>query len=377
MKILIVSEYFPSGKDLKFSGGVEARNYFICKYLAKKHNIIIITSRLNGQRDKERFSRLSIIRVGRKRKYNATAGSIFDRFSFVKEAITKGKSLNVDVVEGTNFLTHFVARLISNSKNIPCVAWYPDVWVGHWITNASAFGIIGEMLERINLLFGFDAYIAISKETASKLRKYTKKKIHIIYCGVDSAEAKIKPLKVSSKTILCVSRLTTYKNIKTLILAFADLSIRFKNIGLIIVGSGPELRNLRSLCKQLKLSRKIKFYSNLSRAELLSLYKSAFIFSLPSKVEGFGISTIEAASFGVPYVNSNIPIQKEITKNGMGGFLTDPESPLEFSKRFTQLLNNKNVYLRKSKDAKNLSKLYDWQKIAKQTEQVYKSLLKL
>lgn len=376
MKILIISEYFPSGKDLKFSGGVEARNYFISKYLAKKHNITIITSRLTGQKARERLSRINIIRVGKKRTYNAAAGSLLDRLSFLKEATSAGKSLNVDLVEGTNFLTHFIARQISNSKKVPCVAWYPDVWIGQWITNAGAFGILGEIIERINLIFGFDAYIAISKETASKLRKHTKKKIQVIYCGVDKQEVRTTPLKGVSKTILCVSRLTPYKNIKTLILAFADLSTRFKNIGLIIVGSGPELGKLKNLCKQLRLSRKIKFYSNLSRKELLNMYKIAHVFSLPSKVEGFGIATIEAASFGLPYVNSDIAIQKEITKNGVGGFLTDPDSPLEFSRRFANLLENKKVYIKKSKEAKNLSKLYDWQKISGQTEQVYKSLFK-
>lgn len=374
MNILIISEYFPSPKELRFSGGVEARNLFVGKYLAKKHKVTIITSHLFGQKDKERLYGFDIIRVGKKRKYNATAGSIVDRLSFIREAISSSKYLKADIVEGTNFLTHFIAKRISATKNIPSVAWYPDVWFGKWIANTGFYGLFGEILERINLKFGFDAYIAISKETANKLCKHIKQNVHVIYCGVEKEKSTTKSIKSNKATIICVSRLAKYKNIKTLIFAFADLAIKIKNSQLIIVGNGPEKENLKKMCKELNIGGKIKFYSNVSRSNLINLYKSAHIFSLPSRVEGFGISTIEAASFGLPYVNSDIPVQKEITRNGQGGFLVDPNSPLEFSRKFFQLLSNKELYLKKSAEAKNLSRIYNWQTISKQTEQVYRSL---
>lgn len=375
MKILIVSEYFPSGKDLKFSGGVEARNYFIAKNLSKKHTVTVISSRIFGQKEKEKFLGINIIRVGKRRNYKATAGSILERLYFIKKAIKTGKSLDVDIVDGTNFITHLIAKRISKSKNIPAVAWYPDVWLGSWIKNAGFYGVAGELLERFNLNQNFDAYIAISKQTSEKLTKYVKKTIYVINCGIEK-EKNIKITKRNNKrTIICVSRLTSYKNIKTLIFAFADLSMRLKGLLLIIVGSGPELNNLKNLCKELNLSKQVKFYSNLSRTDLMNLYASSNIFSLPSTVEGFGIATIEASSFGLPYVNANIPVQKEITKNGQGGFLVNPISPAEYSQRFYKLFTDKKLYLKKSQEAKNLSRFYDWKKISAETEKVYQSLL--
>ena len=40
MKILFVTEFFPSDLDLKFTGGVEARTFYIAQALAKKEEII-------------------------------------------------------------------------------------------------------------------------------------------------------------------------------------------------------------------------------------------------------------------------------------------------------------------------------------------------
>ena len=154
------------------------------------------------------------------------------------------------------------------------------------------------------------------------------------------------------------------------------MSRSFPNIALQIVGEGPEEKSLKNLVDNLKIKSKVKFYSNLPRKELIVLIKSSHVFCLPSKVEGFGIATIEAASAGVPYVNSNIPVHIEVTKNGTGGFLADPTSPIDFSNKLSKLLSNKKLYIKKSMDARSLSKIYNWPEIALQTEQIYINALK-
>lgn len=375
MKILLISEFFPVGKDLKFSGGVEARTFFVAKHLAKRHQVTIITSRVKGSQKSEKMFGFQVHRVGKERGYVATTGSLIARIKFIRDAVSAGKSLPAEVIEGTNYISHFIARRIGSYKKIPVIFWYPDVWVGSWIKNAGIVGVFGEALERINLALGASAYIVISKQTENKLKKFVKDKPYIIYCGVDIDEFKVRSKKFLTPTIICVSRLAGYKNIKTLILAFAYLTTKLKKVNLIIVGTGPQGESFRKLTKALNLGNKVRFYSNLSRFELIKLYKSSHLFSLPSRVEGFGIATIEAAAAGLPYVNSDIDIQKEITKNSKGGFLVNPNEPLMFAEKFSDLLTNKNLYQEKIKEAKNLAKSYNWEQIARQTEAVYKSLL--
>ena len=89
-------------------------------------------------------------------------------------------------------------------------------------------------------------------------------------------------------------------------------------------------------------------------------------------VEGFGIATIEAMACGLPAVLTDIPVNREITKNGQGAVFFQPENVADLA---NQLKNIKSVYKRKKSEALNLAKTYTWQKIYQQTRQVYLSCL--
>ncbi|MDO8487468.1 MAG: glycosyltransferase family 4 protein [Candidatus Curtissbacteria bacterium] len=377
MKILLISEFFPTGKDFKFSGGVEARTLYLAKYLAKKgHNITVLTSQLENAPGKEKLLGFTVLRVGKNRDYKATAGDLIKRANFAKEAIKMGKSIDCDIIDGSNFLTHFIARQIASRKKIPVVAWYPDVWIGSWIKNAGIVGILGEFLERFNLITGFSAYIAISKSTAAKLAKKVRTKITIIPCGIDEDEFGGKHQKSNISTIICVSRLAKYKNIKDLILAFALVSKEIGKIKLIIVGSGPQEKNLKSLTKNLKLESQVQFLSNLPRKELINLYFSSSIFCLPSSVEGFGISTVESAAAGTPYVISDIGVFKEVTKNGQGGLLFKLGDIKDLAANLERLLIDRNLYKKKQTEGQKLAAGYRWPDIALKTEKLYLELIR-
>src|SRR3989344_1800188 len=147
MKILLVTEFFPVGKDLKFQGGVEARTFFVAKHLAKRHHVTIITSRVKGSQKSENMFGFQILRVGNQRDYVAATGNLIARVKFTKDAISVGKNLPADIVEGSNFITHFIAKRIASYQKVPVIFWYPDVWVGSWLKNAGMTGIFGEVLE--------------------------------------------------------------------------------------------------------------------------------------------------------------------------------------------------------------------------------------
>lgn len=375
MKILILSEYFPTGKSLKFSGGVEARNLYIAKYLSKKHQITIITSRIRGTKPKEKIFNANIIRVGKTRNYEATAGGIFSRLSYIKEALEASYSQDFDIIEGTNYITHFIAKRVGTKLKKPYTYWYPDVWINQWFKNTGAIGLLGEILERYSIN-GPKNYIAISQFTADKLKKYISdnKRVQIIPCGIDKQE--FKNTVEQQKQIICISRLAKYKNIKILILAFALLKKEVKGFKLIIIGQGPEENNLKSLIKNLKLAKNVIIYKNIKRTKLVNLLKESTVFCLPSSVEGFGISVIEAVVSGVPYVISNIQVFKEITYKGRGGLLFKLNDIYDLKNKLSKIINDEKLRNKKKNELQNLSKLYDWQKISMQTEKFYQTSIK-
>ena len=141
MKILIISEYFPTQKDLKFSGGVEARNIYHVKYLAKKHKVVVITSNQGKEKRIFKNKNLTIFRVGPGKKYQAKRTLIesLKNLKFIFEAIKFGATIDFDLVEGTNFLTHAIALRIGKKKKRPILFWYPDVYLNSWIKNYGLF----------------------------------------------------------------------------------------------------------------------------------------------------------------------------------------------------------------------------------------------
>ncbi len=380
MKILLVSEFFPVGKDLKFSGGVEARTYYLAKYLAKNNNVSVICTRQPGTPKTENLAGIKIIRVGPARRYNAGAQvtAILQIAGFIHSAIQEGSKIKADIVDGGNFLAHLISKEISRKNKIPVVYWYPDVFLGQWIkTSGPVAGSAGWLMEKFNLLRHPDHFIAISSVTANKLTKVgiPKSKITVISCGVDGKEFVGKIKKKEPITIVCISRLVRYKRVKDLILAFALLCKNRLDLNLKIIGRGPEEKNLRKLCDALKITQKVSFENNLKRIDLIERIKSASIFCLPSSVEGFGISVIEAAAAETPYVVSDIEVFKMITKNGQGGLIFKLGDIKDLANKLETLIEDQNLYNKKQIEVKNLAKSYDWNEIARQTEKLYRKII--
>lgn len=381
MKIILLTEFFPQGKNLVYSGGVETRTFFIAKNLSKKHEVKIITSRQPKSKPFERMHGFEVYRVGPEARYTSGSPSLSDVFfrpRFFIAALVKCLELDFDIIDGGNFNAHSIAKIASIVKKKPVVFWYPDVFIGNWIkTTGLVFGVIGFVLEKINLKFGPNHFISISKETTKKLIKngISPNKISIIYCGVSKNEFKARNKKRPISTIISVSRLVKYKRIKDLILAFALLYKSNKNLRLVLIGSGPEENSLKEMSEELKIKKAVTFLSQLPRNTLINKLQESDIFCLPSTVEGFGISAIEAASAGLPSVLSNIPIFKEITKKGKGAIFFEAEDPIDLSRKLKTLIDDQNVFNKKSKEALYLAKQYDWMTISKQTERLYKSLL--
>lgn len=380
MKILLITEFFPQGRDLRFSGGVEARTYFVGKHLAKKNAVYVICSHQPKTKRKENINGINVLRVGPTIAYNAGSGkmNLLGLVGFITHAIKEGKKIRPDIVDGGNFIAHLITKQISAANKIPAVFWYPDVFIGNWIkTSGIISGFGGWVIEKLNIFRGASKFIAISKSTKAKLKNQGvhDKKISVIPCGVDRAEFVQKTKKSGTTTIISISRLVKYKRIEDLVWAFANLVRKSINVQLLIVGEGPQLNKLENIIKMLRLTPRVTFRKNIPRNELVSLIKASHIFCLPSEIEGFGISVIESAAAGVPYVISDIPVFKEITNNGKGGLIFKLGNILDLTAKLEKLIINKPYYLKQAREAVKLAQNYSWTQISRETEKIYKSLL--
>ena len=348
MKLLFLTEFYPRDEHLVFTGGVEARVYYLSQAAKKDFQVEVITSS--------------------SKHIPATPISVISRLWFMLKSFYLALTADFDLIEASNVVTYLPAFFAAKLRGKPVIAWIPDVLAKHWWEFGPVVGFFGLLAENICLKLPWDKIIALSDSTAQKLikRGVPRQKINVIHAGIDPQEFKLKqPEKFKDFTIICVARLVKTKRLDQLIQAAAAL-----NAQLIVVGFGPQEQRLKKLAKG-----KVQFLKNLRRSELIRLLFRSHLFCLPSVVEGFGIATIEAMASGLPAVLADIPVNREVTLNGQGAVFFLPDDVTDLSRKLKLLLSNKQLYRQKQSEALDLAKTYSWQKIYLATKKVYETCL--
>ena len=128
----------------------------------------------------------------------------------------------------------------------------------------------------------------------------------------------------------------------------------------------------------------------LPKKEVIQLYSHADVFCCPSIYEPFGIINIEAMACETAVVASAVGGIKEVVIDGETGILVpleqqdvapfEPIHPGKFAKDLAngvnKLINNKALRETMAKNGrKRVEDTFDWVAIAKQVEELYKSLI--
>ena len=110
-----------------------------------------------------------------------------------------------------------------------------------------------------------------------------------------------------------------------------------ENVKLVIVGSGHNLPNCKSLVKKYGLEDKVEFRGEVSREELLDLYSRCLGVVFTPYREDYGFITLEAFLSKKPVItcsDSGGPL--EFVEDGVNGFVVPPD-PIEIAKRIDVL----------------------------------------
>ncbi len=138
--------------------------------------------------------------------------------------------------------------------------------------------------------------------------------------------------------VLSVGRLSRYKGLPYLIHACRRISAH-----LVIAGIGDELHSLRMLVKQLGANDAVVFLPHQSRENLMSLYKAAAVFVLPSisRNEAFGIVLLEAMAVGTPVISTELHTGTSTNNiHGETGLVVDPKNIIELSNALKLILDD-------------------------------------
>ena len=138
-----------------------------------------------------------------------------------------------------------------------------------------------------------------------------------------------------------------------------------------MAGTGPLLNPMKALVKELNLDSNVVFLGNVN--QVATLYQSAKILVLPSVVEGFPNTLIEAMSFGLPCICFNdIPYEDIITPQ-MDGYVVSERSAELLANAINEIIGDDALRETIGKNAQVSVKRFSKEKIAQKLLEFMKS----
>lgn len=251
-----------------------------------------------------------------------------------------------------------------------------------------------------------DALIAVSEETKEDVLNHfdvDENKVKVIYNGINLQEYVVTEetstlerfgVDKNKPYVLFVGRITRQKGIIHLVNAIKYIDADTQIVLCAGAPDTPEIgQEMKDLVDEVKLTRNNVIWIDemLPKDQIIQLYSHADVFCCPSIYEPFGIINIEAMACKTAVVASAVGGIKEVVVEGETGILVpveqqnvapfEPIDPDKFAKDLARGVNKliDNKALRDSmaeKGRKRVEQHFDWVAIAKQVEELYKTLIK-
>jgi glycosyltransferase involved in cell wall biosynthesis len=217
-------------------------------------------------------------------------------------------------------------------------------------------------------------------------------KVSVIYSGFDKGmteESRSPREKVlehygineGKKYILFLGTLEPVKNITKLLEAFKLFKEKCKKDGgkcehkLVMAGKNGWLADgYKALAKELGIDKDVIFTGYIVGDELVPLFKNADFFVMPSLYEGFGTTVLEAFATGTPVIASNVSSIPEIA--GDAALMVDPGSAQEIADAMFEFASDENMKNEYREKGKKQVEKFNWEKTARETLEIYNSLMK-
>lgn len=205
------------------------------------------------------------------------------------------------------------------------------------------------------------------KNTVIKFYPKVANKIVVTKEGAQIADlSKQKKLPKLKNTFLYVGSLYPHKNLTLILQSLSSLP----DYTLLIAGARSVFQDkVKAYVKQKNLESQVTFLGYVSDEKLSELYQQVTALVQPSFSEGFGLTGVEAMSFGTSVLASDIPIFKEIYQDA--AYYFSPHSTASFVQAVHALEKNPD---KRNFEGQDLAQTYSWKTMAQQTLATYEEI---
>lgn len=229
-----------------------------------------------------------------------------------------------------------------------------------------------------------DAVVAISSYTAGEIARFSRIPVRVIPYTLGFSED-IRPSRAARGLrqefrIVFVGRLVERKGVQHLIEAVRRLPAELRP-HLTVIGEGPERRALEAQVQAAGLERRVKISGRVSEEALHAAYAGSDVMVLPSildtrgDTEGLGVVLLEAMSYGVAAVASDIGGITDIIEHEKSGLLVPPANPEQLARALERLARDPALAARLGEAGEQrVRHVFGWPEIMAKWEECYGSL---
>lgn len=208
--------------------------------------------------------------------------------------------------------------------------------------------------------------ITVSESTMLELsnKGIKKDRLSVVHCGVDLPQ-KFRPndyTKFLEPTVIYFGRVKKLKRVEQILYAFAKVQNEVPKANLIVAGRGDAnyYNELRKIVSKYGL-KNVKLLGSLKEEEKEFYLAKSWVYAIASVKEGWGISVIEANTYGLPVVAYDVPGIRDSVKAGYSGLMINDGNLIELSLAIKKLLTNDELREKLSENAREWASRFDWQ----------------
>ncbi len=212
----------------------------------------------------------------------------------------------------------------------------------------------------------------------------SKEKIKVIYNAVNTQKYILKfskkeirkqlGLDQNAKIILTIARLASWKGIDKVIPMLPEIAKQIPKVKYLVIGEGDK-SYLKQLAKSCKTKDRITFLGRIDYSKIPYWFKAIDVFVLYSGYEGFSHVILEAMAAGVPVIASKKGGNPEAIDNENNGLLIPLNKEEKLEKAIIKVLNNPELAQKLVKKGREKVKKFNWDKLTKETLEVFKEVL--
>ncbi len=270
----------------------------------------------------------------------------------------------------TPFLGRFHYLFSKNEAQKIIDEFDPDIVHAFW---ATSYGFLGARLKTKRYflsVWGMDITDSPRNPIMKQIVRYSLKKSERIFCTSNYLLEQTRPLTSDNKKLVHIpfgidierfapaNRLLREKivigstksfeakyGIMNLVKAFEMVSKKYKDIELLLIGSGSMKGEVQTYVNKSHCHRSVTLLDAVDIDEIPGLINQMDIYVMPSvsNSETFGVAALEASACGIPVIGSNIGGIPEVIEHEITGLLVPPDDIEALVSALDRLIDSRNL----------------------------------